>query len=176
MASSDGASTQTEAPVQVPPCPVCHQTDQVRDVQTAFDLGIERLAPPPMPRSTARMMPWIVVGFLVYLSANFYLLVQLAGPAGFSAWPLPLQILEVAAILLSVLVALALSFIAFPRVMRRDQEVARRYSAWERAMNNWHQLYYCLRDNVVFDSDQRIISDAQLRSLLATDQAPLERG
>jgi hypothetical protein len=47
--------------------------------------------------------------------------------------------------------------------------VAKRYSAWERAMNNWRQLYYCLRDNVVFDSQQRIISDAQLRSLLWDD-------
>src|SRR3954467_12724246 len=96
MASSVNPSTQreinlmaaqTEVPKQVPTCPICHKTDQVRTLQAAFDLGIERIAPPAMPTSNAHMMPWIVAGFFIYLAGNFYLLIELAANSR-NGWPM----------------------------------------------------------------------------------------
>src|SRR2546423_4837453 len=87
------AAAQTEVPKQVPTCPICHKTDQVRTLQAAFDLGIERIAPPSMPTSNAHMMPWIVAGFFIYLAGNFYLFIELAANSQ-NRWPMLVQILS----------------------------------------------------------------------------------
>ena len=44
-------------------------------------------------------------------------------------------------------------------------------------MDNWNRLYYCLRDRVVIDPQQkRVLSDAELRALITTeDQEPREQ-
>ncbi len=89
-----GASTiaaQTQQPAQAPRCPICHQTDEVRTAQAAFDVGAERIAPPAMPTSNARMAPWIVASFAIYLAGNFYLFVEL-GANSQSPWSTVVQV------------------------------------------------------------------------------------
>lgn len=39
-----------------------------------------------MPTSNARMLPWIAVGFFIYLTGNVYLFVELAANSQ-SPWP-----------------------------------------------------------------------------------------
>jgi hypothetical protein len=185
MASSVNPSTrretnlvaaQTEVPQQAPLCPICHKTDQVRTLQAAFDLGIERIAPPAMPASNAHMMPWIVAGFFIYLAGNFYLLIELAANSQ-NRWPMVVQILSFVINFLALIVGLVLSYIAILRTVRGDREAAARYPTWDRAMTNWSRLYYCLRDRAVIDpQQQRVLSDAELRSLMRTnDQEPREQ-
>jgi hypothetical protein len=77
----------------IPECPVCHHNDQVKTAQEAYKGGVTRLVPPPLPKGTKAMMPWIVTGMAIYLCGNFYLLVQLGGGPGFSSWPVPFQVL-----------------------------------------------------------------------------------
>ncbi len=169
-------AAQTEVPQQAPVCPICHQTDEVRTIQAAFDLGVEHLAPPAMPSSNARMMPWIVAGFLIYLAGNFYLFVELAANSH-STWPMYLQIGSAALSMLALIVGLVLSFLAVLRIVRAESEVTARYPAWDRAMDTWSRLHYCLRDNVVIDpQQQRVLSDAEFRVLLSTEtQEPREQ-
>lgn len=184
MASSLNTSTpretnltaQTRAPKQAPPCPICHQTDQVRTIQAAFDLGAQPIAPPAMPISNVRMMPWLVAGGFIYLAGNFYLLIELAANSK-SGWPLVVQVLSTVVCLLGLLVGLVLSFIAIQRIVRGDREATARYPSWDRALANWNRLYYCLRDRVVLDpQQQRVLSEAELRSLISTDaQGPRQQ-
>src|SRR5262244_4571548 len=70
-------TAQTDAPLQAPACTICHQSDQVRTIQAAFDAGLEDLAPPAMPVGNARMAPWIIAGFVIYLAGNVYLFIEL---------------------------------------------------------------------------------------------------
>lgn len=166
-------AAQTEVPQQAPTCPICHDRDQVRTLQAAFDLGIERIAPPAMPTSNARMMPWIVTGFFIYLAGNFYLFIELAANSR-HGWPMAVQIVSFVINLLGLIVGLVLSFIAILRIARADRKVTERYPTWDHAMTNWRRLYYCLRDRVVIDPQQkRVLSDAELRSLITTEDQDL---
>lgn len=163
------AAAQTEVPRQAPPCPLCQKTDQVRTLQAAFDLGIEPIAPPALPTSNARMMPWVVTGFFIYLTGNFYLFIELAANSQ-NRWPMAVQILSFVINLLGLIVGLVLSYMAILRVARGDRKVTACYPTWDRAMTNWRHLYYCLRDRAIIDPQQkRVLSDAELRSLIRTD-------
>ncbi|HLV99329.1 MAG TPA: hypothetical protein VKT82_11705 [Ktedonobacterales bacterium] len=169
-------AAQTEVPQQAPACPICQQTDKVRTIQAAFDLGVEPLAPPAMPSSTASMMPWIVTGFFIYLAGNIYLFVELAANS-LSSWPFAIQVGSLILSLLGLLVGLVLSYLAVLRVGRADNELMEHYAAWDRAIETWGHLYYCLRDDVVIDlQEHRMLSAAEFRSLLGTEhQAPREQ-
>lgn len=163
-------AAQTDVPPQAPACPICQQIDEVRTIQTAFDLGVERLAPPAMPTSNVRMLPWIAAGFFVYLAGNVYLFIELAANSQ-SSWPMDLQIGSAILCFLALLVGLVLSYLAVLRISRADSEVTAQYPAWDRAMDTWSRLYYCLRDRAVIDpAQQRVLSETELRSLLTTDQ------
>jgi len=73
--------------------------------------------------------------------------------------------------LVCIITALALSYMAFQRVVKGDEEATTLYPAWDRAMNVWHGFYYCSRDQVVFDpQSKRIVSDDQLNSLRVIDE------
>jgi hypothetical protein len=39
---------------------------------------------------------------------------------------------------------------------RRAVEEAAQMTKWELAMSRWNQLYYCYRDDGVFDPDERV--------------------
>ena len=160
MASADSS---------VPICPVCHKSDQVKKLQAAYAAGVERLAPPAMPSSTFSMMRFTVIGMGLVAVGAFTILV-FSGVGGLASWAVPLQILDVAIILIAIVTALVLSLIAFQRLTRGDLETQKSYPAWDRAMENYNRLYYCARDNVVFDPQQgKVLSDAELASLLSVD-------
>lgn len=168
-------AAQTEVPQPVPACPICGQTDRVRTIQAAYDVGMERLAPPAMPSSNVHMMPWIVAGGLIYLAGNFFLFVELAANS-LSPWPLGIQIGSTIVCLVALLVGLVLSYLAVARVGRADNELTERLAAWDDATEAWRRLYYCLRDRVVIDPERGVLSDEELRSLLSTEkQAPREQ-
>jgi hypothetical protein len=55
--------------------------------------------------------------------------------------------------LLSIITALVVSYIAFQRVVRGDNEASLRFPAYDQAMNAWSHRYYCSRDKVVFEPE-----------------------
>ena len=161
------ASTENSVPV----CPVCHQSDQVKKLQAAYAAGVERLAPPAMPAGTVSMARFTVIGMALVAIGAFTILV-FSGSGGLGSWAVPLQIVDVAIILIAIVAALVLSFVAFQRITRGDLESQKRYPAWDHAMENYRRLYYCMRDNVVFDPQQgqgQVLSESALASLLAID-------
>lgn len=169
-------AAQTEVPRQAPTCPMCQQKDQVRTIQAAYDMGLERIAPPAMPVSNARMMPFIIAGGLIYLAGNFFLFVALAANSR-SPWPMGIQIASVCLCLVALLTGLVLSYLAVARVGRADDDYSERFADWDRVTDIWKHLYYCLRDQAVIDpQQQRVLSEAELRDLLSTEkQAPREQ-
>src|SRR5207247_10992138 len=56
---------------QLPLCPVCHKADKVKKLETAYNEGLERFAPPPMPGKTVSVVRYMVssmilVGLFIY--------------------------------------------------------------------------------------------------------------
>ncbi len=107
----------------------------------SFDMGVERIAPPLMPTSNVRMMPWILVAFFLYLAGNFYLFIELAVNSQ-NGWPIVVQVLSIIINLVALIVGLVLSYIAVLRIVRGDQEASFRYPG-DQAMANWNRLYQC---------------------------------
>jgi hypothetical protein len=166
------ASSQSQHRLPVPPCPVCQQTDQVMRLSAAYESGVEqRFAPPPMPVARVGMMKYILVGFALVIVGVFIIL-TFAGVGGYGTWPQPVQIVLVVVVLAGIVTALALSFLAFQRVVRGDLQSQKYLPAWDQAMENWRRLYYCKRDDVVFDPQtNKTLSDAAVKSLLAVEKA-----
>jgi hypothetical protein len=155
----------------VPVCPVCHKSDQVKKLQVAYAAGVERLAPPAMPSSTISMSRFILVS-MALVAVGAFLILVFAGTGGLASWGIPFQILDIGLTLIAIVTALVLSFIAFQRIVRGDLETQKSYPAWDHAMENYRRLYYCARDNVVFDPQQgegKVLSEAELASLLRVD-------
>ena len=149
------------------PCPVCQQTDQVMPLQVAYETGAEqRFAPPPMPVSKVGMMKSIVVGLAIVFVGSFIIL-TFATVGGYGSWPQPLQIMLVALVIAGIVTALILSFLAFQRVVKGDNQSLQYLPAWDEAMESWRNLSYCRRDDVVFDPQtNKAISDAEVKSML----------
>lgn len=157
------------AEAQKPVCPVCHQADKVKTLQAAYNEGLERFAPPPMPGKTVSMLRYMVVSMLIVGICIFFIIVLVGsesfGPA-FSWGELALVLLT----LTCIVIALILSYVAFTKVVHGDMEAQTRYDAWDRAMQNWNRLRYCARDDVVFDPQTgKTVSQEALSSLLSTD-------
>jgi hypothetical protein len=93
-------------------------------------------------------------------------------PAGYVFNPFSATILTDPAFILCTITlicivgALVASYIAFQRVVQGDAEATELFPAWDRAMAIWKSLYYCGRDNVVFDpKTNKVVSDEQLAAL-----------
>jgi len=155
-----------------PPCPVCQQTDQVKRLPAAYETGVEqRFAPPPMPVAKVGMMKYIVVGFFIVLVGSFMIL-TFAGVGGYATWPQPFQITLAVLVIAGIVTALVLSFIAFQRIVKGDLQSQQYLPAWDEAMENWRRLYYCKRDDVVFDPQtNKTLSDAVVKSMLTVNMA-----
>jgi hypothetical protein len=55
-------------------------------------------------------------------------------------------------------------------VVKGDNEATLRYPAWDRAMAAWRSLYYCGRDDVVFNpKTDAVLSDEELASMRSLD-------
>ena len=155
--------------LRVPPCPVCQQTDQVKRLSAAYQAGVERFAPPAMPVAKVPMMKYILVGFALVTVGVFFILVW-SGVGGYGSWPFPVQVVLIVITLAGIVAALILSLIAFLRVVKGDLQSQKYLPAWDQAMENWRRLYYCKRDDVVFDpQSNKTLSDATVRSLLAVN-------
>jgi len=154
------------------PCPVCQQTDQVMPLQVAYESGaVQRFAPPPMPVSKVGMMKSIVVGFALVFVGSFIIL-TFATVGGYGSWPQPVQIILIVLVLAGIVTALVLSLIAFLRIVRGDNQTLQYLPAWDEAMENWRRLYFCRRDDVVFDPQtNKTLSDAAVKSMLTVNMS-----
>jgi len=109
---------------------------------------------------------------MALIAVGAFLILVFAGTGGLASWGIPFQILDIGLTLAAIVTALVLSFIAFQRIVRGDAEAQEHYPAWDRAMENYRRLYYCARDNVVFDptpGQGQVLSEAALSSLLKVD-------
>ena len=152
------------------PCPVCQQTDQVMPLQVAYETGAEqRFAPPPMPVAKVGMMKSILVGMAIVFVGSF-IIVTFATVGGYGSWPQSVQIVLVVLVIAGIVTALVLSFLAFQRVVKGDNQTLQFLPAWDEAMESWRNLYYCKRDDVVFDAhSNKTISDAEVKSMLTVN-------
>jgi hypothetical protein len=151
---------------QIPNCPVCKRSDQVKTTKAAYNSGVALAAPPDLPTRQVSMMPYIsacvvLVGIFVFLVIVFIGGLANNLPAQFM-WPL------VVLTILSIVTALVVSYIAFQRVVHGDNEAASDFAAYDQAMGIWRNLYYCPRDNVVFDpQSKKVLSKEQIANLRA---------
>ena len=154
------------------PCPVCQQTDQVLPLQVAYETGAEqRFAPPPMPVSKVGMMKFVLVGFGLVFVGSFIIL-TFATVGGYGSWPQPVQIVLVVLVIAGIVTTLILSLVAFLRVVRGDNQTLQYLPAWDEAMEIWRRLYYCRRDDVVFDPQtNKTLSDAAVKSMLTVNMS-----
>ena len=154
---------------QLPSCPVCQRRDQVMKLQTAYEAGLEHVAPPPMPVAKVPMMPFIVAGFALVIVGVFFILIW-SGVGGYAGWPGWVQVLQVVLTVAAIVTALVLSVIAFLRIGRGDLESQKLLPAWDRAMENWGRLYFCKRNNTAFDPQtNKALSDAEVKALISLD-------
>ena len=153
---------------QKPRCPVCQQADQVMTLARAYESGISRFAPPPMPVGRVPMINYMIIGMGLVTLGSFFIIVLL-GSAGL---PEVVRIIQVVITLIGIVAALWLSFLAFRNASRADLNSQRLLPSWDRALENWGRLRYCKRDNIVFDPQQaspKALSDSELSSLLAVE-------
>ncbi len=147
-----------------PTCPVCNQADLVKTTQAAYNAGVARCAPPDLPTRNVSMMPYIGAGMVIVGIFVFLIIVFIGGMENNLPWQF--QVGLAGATITCILVALFLSFLAFQRLGRGDVETTQRFPAWDRAMNKWRSLYYCSRDEVVFDPQTRkTLSDNELAEI-----------
>ncbi len=162
------------AEYQLPSCPVCHRSDEVKTTKAAYSSGVALAAPPDLPTRQVPMMPYVAAGMVLVGIFVFLVLVFIGGledglPSYFM-WPL------VIFTILSIIAALVISYMAFQRVVRGDNEAAMSFPAYDKAMNTWSNLYYCSHDKVIFDPrSQKPLSKEQMTTLRAYD-VPTQRG
>jgi hypothetical protein len=118
------------------------------------------------------MLKYMGVAIILVGIGVFFIFVLIgSGGTGF----LP-DLVQVIITLVAIVAALALSLMAFLRVVRGDAESQQYLPAYDKAMENYGRLYYCARDNVVFDPEtNKTLTDADLRSLLAIDRTAVEQ-
>ena len=154
--------------VQNVSCPVCHQADQVQTASAAYASGVTRLAPPKEPVAHIGMMRYIIVAFALVGFGAFFILIF--SGTSFDSWPRPVQVIDVVITILAIVAALVISFLAFIRVVQGDEKTQKLLPAYDEAMERWRHLYYCKRDDVVFDAQtNQIIPEAALRSMLSVE-------
>jgi hypothetical protein len=154
---------------QKPTCPVCNRSDQVKTLQAAYDSGVARCAPPDMPTRNVSMFKLMSAGILVVGICAFLIIVLIGGMESHMD-ELYAGIL-VGVTLVCIVTALVLSFVAFQRVVRGDAETTVRFPAWDRAMERWRSLYYCARNDVVFNPQtNKVVGDEQLAALHSMDE------
>ncbi len=130
-----------------PTCPVCHQSDLVKTIQAAYASGVARCAPPDMPIRNIAMMPYIGAG-VALIGILVFIIIAVVVSGGMEA---SFMGIFLGLTVVCIIGVLALSFYAFQRVVKGDVETTLQFSAWDCATATWRSLYYCSRDDVVFD-------------------------
>ncbi len=164
----------SSVPPQQPLCPVCHRGDKVKSLEAAYNSGIERFAPPPMPTRTVGMMKLLSVGMVIVGLCVFFIIVLVGSESFGQAFSIP-ELILVSVTLICIVAALILSFIAFTKVQQGDREAEKQYPLWDKALANWGRLRYCSRDDIVFDPESnKAITEEQLNSLISTSMQQIE--
>ena len=159
-------STET----QKPQCPVCHKADKVKKLETAYNEGMERFAPPPMPAKKVSVMRYMAFSMILVGIFIFFIIVLVGSESFGQSWNY-LELVFLICAIISIVTALVLSYIAFTKVVRGDQEASKLYPDWDRALAHWERLRYCSRDNVVFDPQTgSTVSEEELSSLMSTEK------
>ncbi|MDQ2885485.1 MAG: hypothetical protein M3Y39_05310 [Chloroflexota bacterium] len=159
---------------QLPTCPVCKQSDQVKTMEAAFESGVTRAAPPDMPTRNVSMMKYILSGGVAIGICLFLIIVLVGSEANVN---IVVQAVLVGLTFVCIVVTLVISYVAFQRVVKGDAEATVEFPAWDRAMNLWKSLDYCSRDNLVFNpATNEVLSEEKLALLrtLDTKQAAVE--
>ncbi len=147
-----------------PTCPVCHQADQVKTTESAYSTGIARCAPPDMPVRKVPMLSYITA-CIILIGICVFLIIVFIGGAEYS-FPWQAQAVLLGVTIISIITVLSISYYAFQRVVRGDNEATVLFPAWDKAMATWKSLYYCSRDNVIFDPRaDSVVTDDQLTQL-----------
>jgi len=153
---------------QTPTCPVCNQSDQVKTMQAAFDSGVARCAPPDMPTRNVSMMKYLLSSGVVVGICIFLIIVLVGSEANIN---IIFQSVLVGLTFICIVAALVISYMAFQRVVKGDAEATVQFPAWDRAMNTWKSLYYCARNDVVFNpATNTVVSEEQLALLRTLDE------
>ncbi len=153
---------------QTPTCPVCNQSDQVKTMEAAFDSGVARCAPPDMPTRNVSMMKYLLSSGIVVGICIFLIIVLVGSEANIN---IIVQSALVGLTFICIVAALVISYMAFQRVVKGDAEATVQFPAWDRAMNTWKSLYYCARNDVVFNpATNAVVSEEQLALLRTLDE------
>ncbi|HEV2656072.1 MAG TPA: hypothetical protein VGT82_13995 [Ktedonobacteraceae bacterium] len=153
---------------QLPTCPVCKQSDQVKTMEAAFESGVTRAAPPDMPTRNVSMMKYILSGGVAIGICIFLIIVLVGSEANVN---IVIQAVLVGLTFICIVTTLVISYMAFQRVVKGDAEATVEFPAWDRAMNLWKSLDYCSRDNLVFNpATNEVLSEEKLALLRTLDQ------
>ena len=164
----------SSVPPQQPLCPVCHRADKVKSLEAAYNSGIERFAPPPMPTKTVSMMRLLAVGMVIVGVCIFFIIVLVGSESFGQDFSLP-ELLLVSVTMICIVAALVLSFVAFTKVQQGDREMEKQYPLWDKALANWGRLRYCSRDDIVFDPESnKTLTEEQLNGLISTSMQQVE--
>jgi hypothetical protein len=145
-------------------CPVCNQADQVKTMQAAYNTGVARCAPPDMPTRTIPMTKYIVTCAVIVGACVFCIIVFIGGLE--NSMPQTYQMILASLTLLSIIGALSTSYVAFQKVVKGDNEAQALFPAWDKATAEWKKLYYCSRDDVVFNPEtHQTITNEQLANI-----------
>jgi hypothetical protein len=156
----------------LPTCPVCHRSDLVKTTQAAYTSGVSRCAPPDMPTRNISMIPYIGAG-VVLIGILVFMLITLVASGGMAASFMGIFLSLTVVCIIGVL---AVSFYAFQRVVQGDVETTLQFPAWDSATATWRSLYYCSRDDVVFDPKaEKIVTNEQIAALRASGQKVEQR-
>src|SRR6266567_3529992 len=128
-----GRTFMESAEAQKPVCPVCHQADKVKSLQAAYNEGLERFAPPPMPGKTVSILRYMLVSMLIIGVCIFFILV-LVGSESFGQTFSWAELALVLLTLTAIVTGLILSYVAFTKVVNGDMEAQKSYAAWDQAM------------------------------------------
>jgi ABC-type transport system involved in multi-copper enzyme maturation permease subunit len=151
-----------------PICPVCHKADAVKTLQAAYDEGITRFAPPPMPTKTVPVLKYMIFSVLIVAVCVFAIIIFVGSESFGQSFSIP-ELLLVLLTLVCIVAVLGLSFVVFNKLVQGDDEASKRYPEWDRAVENWGRLRYCSRDDIVFDPQTgKVVSEEALSSLLGT--------
>jgi hypothetical protein len=161
------------AETQLPTCPVCNRSDQVKTLQAAYDSGVEKAAPPDMPTKRISMLPYIFTCSIFLGLCIFFVIVLIGGLE--SKFPVRGQYILLGLTLVCLVTTLVTSYFAFQRVVQGDAQATVLFPAWDRAMATWRSMYYCASDNVVFDpKTNKTLNNEQLAKLRSIDEGSVE--
>jgi hypothetical protein len=143
-------------------CPSCGQLDRVErasgivrrtsgiifESDAPFVSELARALAPPQPPhevSLQTVLSWLIGGWL----AALLLMLALSAAGRQDAVEIPDGLIELATVT-TIAFAIFLPLFLLARYYNNHWRLRTEMPAWQNAMNRWHSVYYCYRDDVVF--------------------------